>query len=60
MNYAYCHNRIATRHGGCRKFLRRTRATSKPPQTFIWSPTGMPRHFEPTRFGRLRFRQNEN
>ena len=38
----------------------RTRATSKPPQTFIWSPTGMPRHFEPTRFGRLRFRQTED
>ena len=33
----------------------RTRAASKSPQTFIWSPTGMPRHFEPTRFGRLRF-----
>lgn len=33
----------------------RTRAAAKPTQTFIWSPTGSPRHFEPSRFGRLRF-----
>ena len=35
----------------------RTRAVSKPPQTFVWSPTGTARHFEPKRFGRLRFHQ---